>query len=1331
MFPCISTEVLIEFLSGRLEKSAALDVATHFNTCAACQVAADAMTSGRELGSDPADVGPSDTLSTLDSSKVDFHVPGRSPTRRAQTSAEQSTRVGLESVPEGLTSISPRSVFAREFLILGEIARGGMGVVYKARQLKLNRIVALKMVAAGQAADDDEIRRFRAEAEAVGRLDHPNIVPVYDTGDYDRQHYLIMGYVDGGSLKGRLAAGPLAPFDAAKIILAVARAVDYAHQKGIIHRDLKPSNILLDSQGQPRITDFGLAKRLHEAGDMTTTGQIMGTPGYMPPEQALGRSELIGPESDVYSLGATLYHLLTGRPPFQAATPLETLQQVVQQDPLSPRQLNASIDRNMETICLQCLQKEPANRYRSAAALADELERYLRGETILARPASLLERSLRWCRRKPVLAALAASVVVSAVLLLAGGVLWQRSAAAEIYGEQQRQIAMQQSSLALQQREIAEQQTRLANTQAYFSLVSQIREQSTKRRPGWTWDNLENLEQASQLQVDVRDFRELRTLTADAMSSVDLRQVAVFSDIVPRNVAFSPDNRLLAIAQFKGDVNASVYTYDLETKQRKAVYSFPTFAHNFAQLLTRSDNQWQESIFSLAFSPDQRWLAAGTRHGYLYVWDTLNPDKAPWNWQQESNDVPLPTFSPDSSQLWFSYWYTGKVYRRRWDQTQGWIDQSPSPEVHQSRTVAISPDGRHIAFGSTGIRICDPEGNVCADWLQHPCWNSYLEFTKDGQFLIAPEAGQVKVVDRRNGRVCLAIPESAQQYSTSADGTLLVASGPDGSIRLWDLVQGRLLYRVQVPSAGDESRARISPDGRWLATTVQNETYLYEVRRPGVRDVVGPFSQAVTAATISPDGTEIAVLTEQSSPRLVEPVHTVEESFHFWNIDQARSTTSLDVVSSAEGAVHALSAPAHASWYSSLGVATSSSMLGLHLTQGNGLANALPPAPSGQREIQEDRMLSPEGDPAKSQADSLASNGRASVVDRHTRSVRVRLNDMLSMQDFVDADDADKRRLWSLYAAVRIVGTSETESALTVTKKSSSGETRRSLRSGWPQTSYHFYEIDRLTEGAWEAGTEYTIELGESPQLHEFWIDRIKLVPGRTLYHLGGHGRLPMHGLISIAPHEQLLWSINGGSEDVYSSTFPGMQPAARWSNAMETYLSGESELHSLAAGSQRVAVGTQAGKVILLDATTGKRAKVIGGAETPLGGRMITALAMHPCETHLVAGNEDGNLYIVGLDKPHTVSEIGLHAGVVTALAVTRDGTWLASGDSEGGIRVWNFAQGEYEEMYSFSEQGKAVKSVDFSRDGTKLLVVYRGERGARLWRLDELHAAWKALKL
>jgi serine/threonine protein kinase len=342
-----------------------------------------------------------------------------------EISAEPSESLPAEELGAD-TAIPESDRSFGDYELLGRVARGGMGVIYKARQICLNRIVAVKMMLPGQLVSEAEARRFQNEAEVIANLRHPNIVAVHEVGAHDGQRYFSMDYVEGQSLAAVVRDHPLPARTAARYVKVIAEAIHYAHQQGILHRDLKPSNVLLDKAGNPRITDFGLAKRLVSDSRLTATGTVLGTPSYMPPEQADGKTRRIGPSSDVYSIGAILYELLTGRPPFQAATPLDTILLVLNTEPIAPRKLNPKLSRDLETICLKCLEKDPRWRYQSAQDLADDLDRYLKREPIKARPIHLLNRGWRWCRRNPWPTTATAALILAILMTSLWAIGWRR-----------------------------------------------------------------------------------------------------------------------------------------------------------------------------------------------------------------------------------------------------------------------------------------------------------------------------------------------------------------------------------------------------------------------------------------------------------------------------------------------------------------------------------------------------------------------------------------------------------------------------------------------------------------------------------------------------------------------------------------------------------------------------------------------------------------------------------------------------------------------------------------------------------------------------------------
>ena len=328
----------------------------------------------------------------------------------------------LDGPPQSTVGKVPLPRAFGGYELFEELARGGMGIVFKARQTRINRVVALKVMAAGQFAAPDFVERFRTEAEAVASLDDPHIVPIYEVGECEGQPFFSMRFVEVGSLALRISNRALAGTirEAVELLRKLAWAVHHAHQRGILHRDVKPGNILLDAKGEPHLTDFGLAKLVEKDSTLTRTMAMLGTPSYMSPEQARGGAKQLTTAVDVYGLGAVFYELLTGRPPFAGGTTMETVRQVLEQEPVRPRGLIPSVDRDLETICLKCLEKNPARRYGSAEALAEDLQRWLNHEPILARRSTLPERVVKWMRRNPKVAALTVLLHVVFVVGLAG-----------------------------------------------------------------------------------------------------------------------------------------------------------------------------------------------------------------------------------------------------------------------------------------------------------------------------------------------------------------------------------------------------------------------------------------------------------------------------------------------------------------------------------------------------------------------------------------------------------------------------------------------------------------------------------------------------------------------------------------------------------------------------------------------------------------------------------------------------------------------------------------------------------------------------------------------
>lgn len=614
-----------------------------------------------------------------------------------------------------------------DYELLEEIARGGMGIVYKARQLSLDRFVAVKMLLLGQYATDEFIHRFRVEASAAASLQHPNIVAIHDVGVHQGQHYFAMDFVDGPNLAQIIRDHPLPPKRAAAYVKAAAEAIHFAHERRILHRDLKPSNILIDSSDQPRITDFGLAKRLDasmsggEAFQLTLTGQTLGSPNYIPPEQASVQRGKIGPRSDVYSLGAVLYHALTGRPPFVGQTLADTLQQVLNHEPVAPRLLNTRVPVDLESICLKCLEPESPRRYSTAQELADDLTRFLQGEPTHARPVTHGERAWRWCRRN---AALASAAGLALALLLVLGIasplvayrINQARQAEVVERERARSEALKARRNQYDGDMIAAQR---AIEEGEFGRAQQLLDEHLPAVPesdvrGFEWRYLQGLLRGDAIRTIPIGSTESRYLCI----SPDGRLVASGSRIVERKtgavvanlggnstaLALGPRGQILLIRRGKG--GNDFVRRDLATGEE-------------AVLLQK------ETVAAVAFSRRGRWLATGSQQG-LRLWDTATwrvsacVTNAPFDsWLPLRSDMPGfnwfsakgLAFSPDEKLLIVASGYALFEQANLSAWTVPALDRLELRDaVDDASCVAFSPDGQEFATGhwEGEIRFWDP-----------------------------------------------------------------------------------------------------------------------------------------------------------------------------------------------------------------------------------------------------------------------------------------------------------------------------------------------------------------------------------------------------------------------------------------------------------------------------------------------------------------------------------------------------------------------------------------------------------------------------------------------
>jgi WD40 repeat protein/tRNA A-37 threonylcarbamoyl transferase component Bud32 len=761
-------------------------------------------------------------------------LPGRETTPAATTGAGNTPPLppsGGASIPLSSPPGGPQSENVPGYEILSELGRGGMGVVYKARQTRLGRVVALKMILSGSHAGKEQLARFRTEAEALARLQHPNIVQVFEVGESEGRPYFSLEFCEGGSLDRKLAGVPLPPEQAAPLCETVARAIAAAHRASVIHRDLKPANVLLTVDGTPKVTDFGLAKKLDEAGQ-THTGEVMGTPSYMAPEQAEGKKE-IGPAADVYALGAMLYEMLTGRPPFRAATTLETLMQVVLSEPVPPRQLNTKVPRDLETICLKCLAKECRQRYASAEELAEDLRRWREGEPIQARHGSVTGRLWRKAHRHRVPAASLLAVLL--VLAVAGIVA--------LSARHTRRLAALQSAfevgldaedwtpqhlasldgLVADLERLAPEQAATARQRLEERLVASLR--GILRRGRLESEDVDRFDSGLRFLADhsspetERLRRELGQRRREWETVVDLGgdftevdRVFWAADVERKGdhllrramTGHSQDPVVLTKAPCEGNVELEAH-FD----------SSWTSAEQVGLLLSASRGHTRPARM-LAFAPNGRTLASASWDGTVILWDVAaGLPRLTLRALAEAYSV---AFSADGRQVLAGTRDRVEV----WDAATGQARASFPAHAGAVLGLAVSPDGQLLATGGDDGQVRLWDGVTLKEQAVlrgHTGAVSQVAFTRDGTTLAS--AGNDRTVRFWDipGRTAKAFvarhPREVWCLAFAPDGHTLAAAS-EGMVKLWDVVAGKERLTIPLQPAASACGLAFAPDGKTL-----------------------------------------------------------------------------------------------------------------------------------------------------------------------------------------------------------------------------------------------------------------------------------------------------------------------------------------------------------------------------------------------------------------------------------------------------------------------------------------------------------------------------------
>ncbi|QGQ24783.1 protein kinase [Gimesia benthica] len=1184
--------------------------------------------------------------------------------------------------------------------LLEVLGQGGMGVVYKARHQLLKRDVALKVTRSGNLASQEEIERFLLEAHTAGKINHSGVVTVHEVGVVSDQYFIAMSLVDGQSLADIVHEGPLENRRVVDICVEIADAICAIHENGIIHRDLKPANVLIDQEGHAHITDFGLARLVKNDSNITATGQILGTPSFMAPEQASGRTHDIDERTDVYAMGAVLYCLLTGRPPFQAVTLPETLRLVLENPPIRPNLLNPQVDRDLETICLKCLEKNPDQRYQTAAYLLSDLRACSEGRPISARPLSATVKTWRWIKRKPVQSALIASL-----LLLILSVVTVISF---------RNRILITTKLQKNAEELAQSNKRLAGTRKFYGDVQKIQNEMATRKPGWTWRCRDSIESLDVIEDADQSGYLLRTAALAASAAFDFKPLRSFP--VPGNrvpgenkaagcVSFSPDGSLLAFGELINGLGPSIAIYSCEDfDQPPRILEWSTMLSSLMKVL-QSEKKRSDGFRSLSFSPDNHYLAAGTRFGKVIVFDLTQSNKKPLELQvRDGVEITRVDFSNDGQHL---YAVGNHKIIKEWEcfeeksfQEMDVIDMSVNPS--QDMIVWHQHGEFHLRTQLSGKEIYyHPE----ADIRQRLPNTTFLSLSPDGKRL-AVAASDHFVYETRSGRQMGRLTKTNSERHSRLKGSpefspdgFYLAQALEDQIVFWESDSGALIQKLPIPNA----LISFDPLGRYFVASDDSQVRVYELNRYQrvlVHQISDGESPAIAMGANSTLGIGRSVFHHHNWATFVEESTSEHGAIRDEYAVNIQSRYTPWVAMSPDGRHSVMS----------------TSCLGAIVSQKNGkgwkrtfLPHLLGPAIQFEASPDQTASSSPDG--------TLPQNV-LTAINVNQQSTKA------SKTEFELPVNQIGSGVKSVFPVIEVVlSNDESRGGKLDFRNPHFGAIEDSLIAGRFLSSkfpnllcFNMKKRDDLhaigeisLSGLTQQASPHTKV--RSLSLVKSATDEIR------------HWDETQLGPFSYSPDSQVLWGIVN-EENLWSWDSETLKVRTKWPSLMQ-----HTVLLDIDAGKKWVATCSRNGSVQFSDVATGQYSPDLASALRP--GKAIRNVNLSSDETWCLTSGDAGILERISVEYGNVLQVIHQQDDPYTAQCLSVDDRLIVTGDQSGVCRIWILHEGKYQPLVELPKFRAPVADLCLTPSGSQLAITVMNQSCIYLLDINHVIENFQAMRL